>query len=343
MIKVIDKEIVLEKYSKIIKCWLLTKIKGRKGKTYPNGHRCNSNDCVICESEIEKYDFKSLRQEVILYIEDIIENDKLILGKPEEILLIYQKFKQKNLAKKEEEIIKYFFKESGYKWFQKNFGKDFLNDLDINTCLYCNRNYILQIVDNRANAQLDHWFPKGTFYILALSLYNLIPSCSSCNHIKLTGKEAIKKLSSNQNLKDDEINQWWLNEALNKLNHPYLDNHNFRFSYEYKSLDDFNLKIDVEKDSKTDSTLKFNRIEEIYNAHSNLELKDLVHLRSKYSDTFLNMVSNNFEGIVSKEEAYRIIFGVEEKAENFHKRPFSKFKTDIIDELLNDNKSKFES
>lgn len=324
MIKLIDKEIVLDKYSKIIKCWLLTKIKGKKGRTYPNGHKCNSNDCEICESEIRKYNFRNLRPQVLLYIENII--DKLILNKPNELLMIFKEFENYSFIGDEKEILKHFFTEIGYKWFQENFGKDFLNDLDINTCLYCNRNYTLQIVDDRARAQLDHWFPKETFYILALSLYNLIPSCSSCNHIK------------SNNAPDGG----WEN-ALNNLNHPYLECNKFKFSYDYRSLEDFNLKVDVEKDSKTDKTLKFNRIEEIYKTHSNLELKDLVHLRSKYSDTFLDVVKDNFGGIMSKEEAYRIIFGVEEKEENFHKRPFSKFKTDIIDELLNDNKSKFDS
>jgi hypothetical protein len=273
---------------------------------------------------------------------DFLSHNKedLISGLPSRLLELHQEYLELEISDDERKHIKDFFINTGYNNFK---NKVFLEKLGFNTCAYCNRNYTLQIVDDRARAQLDHWLPKDTFYILALSLYNLIPSCSSCNHIKLTGDKAIKKLSNDSNLTEEEINQWWLNEALNKLNHPYLDNHDFRFSYDYKSLADFNLKIDVEKDSKTDNTLKFNRIEEIYNAHSNLELKDLVHLRSKYSDTFLNIVKDSFGGIMSKEEAYRIIFGVEEKAENFHKRPFSKFKTDIIDELLNDNKSKFES
>lgn len=37
---------------------------------------------------------------------------------------------------------------------------------------------------------------------------------------------------------------------------------------------------------------------------------------------------------MSKEEAYRMVFGIETKEEDYHKRPFSKFKKDIIDELL---------
>ncbi|MDI9310268.1 MAG: hypothetical protein QM535_08630 [Limnohabitans sp.] len=283
-------------------------------------------DNILEDKFIER---KSNNKKVKIYISDLFlvfleqNKNKLISGLPFELLELHQRYLNLGITEKDMKNIKSFFIQTGYGKFD---NLKFLEKLDINSCIYCNRNYTLQIVDDRARAQLDHWFPKDTFYILALSLYNLIPSCPSCNHIKL----------------NNAPDEGW-EKALNNLNHPYLDNNNFRFSYDYKSLDDFNLKIEVEKDSKTDKTLKFNRIEEIYTAHSNLELKDLVHLRSKYSDTFLNMVSNNFGGIMSKEEAYRIIFGVEEKAENFHKRPFSKFKTDIIDELLNDNKSKFES
>ncbi|MFK7001012.1 hypothetical protein V3470_07585 [Flavobacterium oreochromis] len=276
-----------------------------------------------------------------LFLDFLEKNkNKLISSEPSELLKLHQAYLELKISDSDSATIKDFFINTGYKKFN---NKVFLEKLGANTCVYCNRNYTLQIVNDRARAQLDHWFPKDTFYILALSLYNLIPSCQSCNHIKLKGNDAIKKICKNQNLTEKEINEWWLNKALTNLNHPYLHTNNFKFSYDYKSLDDFNLKINVETGSKSDNTLKFNRIEEIYNAHSNLELKDLVHLRSKYSNTFLNIVEKNFGGIMSKEEAYRIIFGVEEKEENFHKRPFSKFKTDIIEELLNDHKSKFQS
>ena len=37
-----------------------------------------------------------------------------------------------------------------------------------------------------AMAQLDHFFPRDSFPIFAVSLYNLVPACSACNHIKTT-------------------------------------------------------------------------------------------------------------------------------------------------------------
>ena len=147
---------------------------------------------------------------------------------------------------------------------------------------------------------------------MALSIYNLIPSCSICN----STIKGSKPLSLELNI------------------HPYIEEEDFKFSYEYNSISGLAVKTICEKGSKTENTLEFFKIKDIYNAHSDYELKDLYDLRKKYSDTFLNIIEKNFDGIMSKEEAYRIIFGVEINEENYHKRPFSKFKKDIIEELL---------
>ncbi|EXM40270.1 hypothetical protein RASY3_09215 [Ruminococcus albus SY3] len=61
-------------------------------------------------------------------------------------------------------------------------------------CVYCN-------LRNRDIAELDHFFPKATFPSLAISINNLIPSCSYCNHPK------------NDNFPLDYV-----------LLHPYYDN-----------------------------------------------------------------------------------------------------------------------
>lgn len=53
-----------------------------------------------------------------------------------------------------------------------------------NTCTYCNRQYTITLKKDgefSTRPQFDHWFPKSVFPLLALSFYNLIPSCSICN------------------------------------------------------------------------------------------------------------------------------------------------------------------
>jgi len=56
--------------------------------------------------------------------------------------------------------------------------------MDVSTCPYCNRQYVFTITSRKARPQLDHYYPKSRYPYLALSLYNLIPSCSICNMAK---------------------------------------------------------------------------------------------------------------------------------------------------------------
>lgn len=64
--------------------------------------------------------------------------------------------------------------------------------LNIKTCPYCNSQYTLYL-DVRKLAtypkgvcefQFDHFFGQGDAPFLSMSLYNLIPSCASCNLLK---------------------------------------------------------------------------------------------------------------------------------------------------------------
>ncbi|MCW3170347.1 hypothetical protein OMO38_17600 [Chryseobacterium sp. 09-1422] len=245
--------------------------------------------------------------------------DELISAKPERLLEINKEFVKKWMSSHELKLIKSFFIQTGYENFP---NKEFLNLLEIDTCVYCNRNYTLDFDKiNNARAELDHWFPKESFPILALSFYNLIPSCHSCNHIKHNKAPA----------------GGWENALVN-INHPYLNDKTAMFAFSYSLTSIKQPRAIVKSTSeKAKRTIEFNKIDMIYEAQSNRELKDLLELRYKYSQNYLDILLNktfSHELSISKEEAYRIIFGTEIKEEDYHKRPFSKFKKDIIDELL---------
>jgi hypothetical protein len=198
--------------------------------------------------------------------------------------------------------------------------------LDRNTCTYCNRIYTITIVERdiitkRFNnehritrPQFDHWYPKSIFPALAMSFYNLIPSCSICN-------STVKG--------SDELN---LTDHL----HPYLDDMatDFVFSYDLESVYEAKVKVIAKENSKCANTLKALRVLSVYGGHSNLELKDLLELKLKYPKDYLEtLFKSTFKGLSNESEVYRLIFGVELDNKNFHKRPFSKFKTDIISQL----------
>lgn len=58
-----------------------------------------------------------------------------------------------------------------------------IKDLGITVCPYCNRNYINSRHD-KLGCEFDHYYNKDNFPFFALTLSNLIPSCSTCNRIK---------------------------------------------------------------------------------------------------------------------------------------------------------------
>ncbi|TPG38384.1 hypothetical protein [Flavobacterium pectinovorum] len=186
------------------------------------------------------------------------------------------------------------------------------------TCTYCNRNYIKTIgstKDKVCRAEYDHWFNKDRYPLLALSFFNLIPSCSSCN-----------KLKSNKNFELDTHLQPYINDL----------NEKFKFSYRKKTFVDNNVTIADESSlpAKTKKMIETFKIKEIYNAHSDTELRDLLDLRYKYSENYIDILINKtFKNIMSREEIYRLVFGIEINEDDFHKRPFSKFKKDILSEL----------
>ncbi len=60
-----------------------------------------------------------------------------------------------------------------------------IKDLGITVCPYCNRNYI-NPRDVNSGCEFDHYYNKKEYPFFALTLSNLVPSCSTCNRIKGT-------------------------------------------------------------------------------------------------------------------------------------------------------------
>jgi len=68
--------------------------------------------------------------------------------------------------------------------------------LNVKTCPYCNMHYTLyaeeyvtkRAIQKMAKFQFDHFYDKAEYPMLSMSLYNLIPSCASCNQGKSKGE-----------------------------------------------------------------------------------------------------------------------------------------------------------
>ena len=193
---------------------------------------------------------------------------------------------------------------------------DLAKNLNVNTCIYCNRLYTKTVVkpSKVIRPEFDHWFPKSTYPLLALSFYNLIPSCHVCN----------SSVKSTTEMK--------LSEHL----HPYVpEDINMRFSYRIESLNQYKFSIKRAPFSKEDNTIRAFKIEEIYESHID-EINDLIRLKKLYSIDYLvklRSLLSNVDSNVSMKELYRLAFGVHYEEKNFIKRPLSKMKKDILKEL----------
>lgn len=332
MIYLGDQIEALSSYSKEATCWLGVKLQGRLTAYNSDGYSCGDNTCYPCNnsnvrSGLDK-EFKDLFSESII--------KELILAKPQRLVEINTNLQAQFITTTGKTAVdfktnaKKIFVNSGYtNWFSKdkNLGEKWnyrlARLLDMHTCAYCNREYIFVYRTESGEGkgmvpQFDHWFAKTDYPLLALSFYNLIPSCATCNGIKST-----------------------IDLNLNSHLHPYIDaNISNMYGFSYLALTNSENKIIFKNRSlfntKGIDTVNALNLPLIYKGHSGKELQDLIDLRYKYSDNYLNvLLEETFSQLnVSKEERYRLIFGIELDEENHHKRIFSKFKGDIINELL---------
>lgn len=318
----------LSEYSKEATCWLGLKIKGRLTSTNLSGYYCGDTTCTYCTGNGKKR--SGLDQDFTdLFTTAIIK--EIISAKPPRLFDIYKDLlvqylriggKSEFLFSKNGQKI---FIESGYaNWFLKEKKNYWLAKLiDQHTCTYCNREYIFVYKNNSGGKgmvpQFDHWFSKTDYPILGLSFYNLVPSCGTCNTIKS---------STPFNL-------------ANHL-HPYIDRHissSYSFSFLPTAINTNKIifKNNYPFNQKGLDTVNALNLPLIYEGHFNKELQDLIDLRYKYSENYLNiLLEKTFSNLnMSENERFRLIFGIELDVENYHKRIFSKFKNDIIEQLKN--------
>lgn len=326
MIYLGEQQLGLNWYAREAICWLAIKTKGRLTSRNSSGHNCKDSSCVYCTSHAKK------RRGLDVHFSNLFTDrviKALIISKPDKLTEVFNSLKSRYLlitGKTEKHFndnCKSLFVDSGYTdWFLTNKKNYYLaKKLDQHTCTYCNREYIF-IYENKAGGkgmvpQFDHWYSKTDYPLLALSFYNLIPSCATCNVIKSSTKF---------NLTD--------------YLHPYKDkNISSSYSFSFLPTGVHSNKIIIKNNSFLNSkglhTANALNIPMIYEGHSTRELQDLIDLKYKYSKNYLNILFKKTFGNlkISEQDKFRLIFGIELEVESLHKRPFSKFKKDILKEL----------
>lgn len=275
---------------------------------------------------LTEYIFKRVQRYGCLKLKNELSRDKIteILSKIPELILSKKSIRSEKLSlvlvKNYEEKITKIFNYSAWIKIKENANKytayNLAENLDIRTCTYCNRLYTKTVKGKKkkiTRPEFDHWFPKNKYPLYALSFYNLIPSCHVCNsNVK----------GSLEFTTDDYI-------------HPYIDKTNgIKFSYYNKKTDCYGFKI-LPSNEKEKKTIQALQLEEIYKTHVD-EIEDLVLIKKKYSVSYIDSLKSilkNSANKISTDEIYRLAFGVHINEDEFHKRPLSKMKYDILKEL----------
>ena len=207
------------------------------------------------------------------------------------------------------QFLKYIFITNGYDQLTVNDKRKFYSDLKVNTCVYCNRNYIFDIRENgHIKGHIDHFYPKAKYPYFAMNYFNFIPVCESCNKVK-------SEFDTTDTTKD--------------IIHPYERNDERLFSVKVLGVNDFIYKL------KADDLLQKLHIEKIYNTGHNDIIQDL-YIKYFQQDTkeYFDSLRKSLINIgFDENEIHRFISCGYLKNEDHHKRSMSKVIKDIREEF----------
>lgn len=223
-----------------------------------------------------------------------------------------------------------------------------VKNLGVGTCPYCNRQYITTIRnrvrrkkgtrkslwEGQTRGTLDHFYDKKRYPYLAISLYNLIPSCKVCNS-DFKGRQEMTMTDFIHPYKEEFGSEVRFTIVPNggTAGQPYdvtflLGNNTEEFHIDFRYL-----SPDPDFTRRAKQNIELFKIKELYNFHKE-EVRELLqksqHYTSDYIDTMLSQSGTLFN---SREEVVRFVIGNFAHGANHDRRTLSKFTSDIADEL----------
>lgn len=193
--------------------------------------------------------------------------------------------------------------------------------LELTVCPYCNR----QFINNRGDklgSEMDHFYNKDKYPILAVSLYNLVPSCGVCNR--------------NKGNKEFKINPFIQEEG---------QDHGVQFNYQLRSLADMEivLKTSSQRQTEIDSL----GLVEAYQLHL-IDVANMLDREERYAEAYreelrelfshglasgTGISTEPFKQILTDDEIDRMIYGDSIFEEDIKNIPLGKFRQDLYQEL----------
>uniref|UniRef100_UPI00404891AC hypothetical protein n=1 Tax=Aliarcobacter sp. TaxID=2321116 RepID=UPI00404891AC len=286
-----------------------------------NRYKVNNNSF---RKVFKNYKFKDIlyakENEIHLLIETIEKRiNSLTKKKKEELIITVQN------------LFKYTNKFQGKvltPFFTKNFS--------FKTCFYCNKDFITNFEKEKKDLvstfQLDHFYDKDTYPYLALSFYNLIPSCPTCNSSKVKG-------TKNTFNHDSRVGKFKIEKCLKPNDKTFDFQQKVKFkllldasckNLHIKSKDDIDINLKENYSNMYDKYIEIFKLNERYKAHKDIVF-DMIEKAELYPESRLKELEN-LTGIPFQ-QIKKDIFNLIDENEDLSKQPFSKLIVDMSQEL----------
>lgn len=201
----------------------------------------------------------------------------------------------------------------------------FFRELNIRTCPYCNRHYTFTLSkkNTKVSPEYDHFYDKSSHPLLAVSFYNLVPSCHTCNHVKGTKASA-------------KINPFFSGF---KSKFSLLDEKGDKLIVDYD-------KVAMKERKNNYGKLTFSELSEeergnvetfglqgLYEMHDDY-IKELVDKVIAYNPTVRQSLVDAFQDqAYSPQQVYDFVWGRYLEEAQYGNRPLSKLTKDILEQL----------
>jgi hypothetical protein len=221
-----------------------------------------------------------------------------------------------------------------YSGSRSNFYPRFFHRIKIRSCVYCNSQLTLNVekqtykngneIKMVAKYQLDHFYSQDDYPYLSATIFNLYPTCATCNNIKR--KKTVKfQLYTNSvvpsvykfNINKDSIVEYLLTNDSERLNITFSDpDKPYPNKYAGASLEDVF------------------QISSIYNMQKDI-VEELLIKAYVYNSSYKKELQKNFRDVFPKNsfDIERLILGNYANENEIHQRPLSKFMQDISSEI----------
>ncbi|MDZ7819459.1 MAG: hypothetical protein U5K55_13035 [Aliarcobacter sp.] len=258
--------------------------------------------------------------------------EDILYAKENEIHLIIETIEKRinSLTKKKKEeliiIVQNLFKYTN-KFQGKVLTPFFTKNFSFRTCFYCNKDFITNFEKEKKDLvstfQLDHFYDKDTYPYLALSFYNLIPSCPTCNSSKVKG-------TKNTFIHDSRVGKFKIEKCL-KPNDEKFDFHQkvkFKLllddsckNLHIKSKEDIDINLKENYSDMYDKYIEIFKLNERYKAHKDIVF-DMIQKAELYPESRLKELEN-LTGIPFQ-QIKKDIFNLIDENEDLSKQPFFK-------------------